>query len=434
MCSISVLYKKEIVSDTENLLRFRGPDNEYQITKNGFLIKHYLLSLTGNMVKQPVQDGEVVCAFNGEIYNYLNFGNFESDVYSIIESYKKYGDDFVKKLNGEYSIFLIDFSKNIFYISSDIFGIKPLYYSLNGGFGLSSHESFLTKNGFNKIQKIKPNTTLKFDLNFNLLNTKTIHSFSLNQNINTFDEWNDSFLNAVKKRFSNVNYDIILPLSSGHDSGGIACACNILNIPYISYSIDGKEDMNILKKRMDMNLGITYSKNKIDKNKCETHLKNNCEQFYYGEFHDSKTINGFDDPGAKGLIHILSEVKTNHPNTKIMASGQGADEIMSNNSNYSFGGSKNPVTYTENLGNIFPWQNVFEGANSSYLKKEESIGGSFGIEGRYPYLDKDVVQSFINLSPKLKNMYFKSPLTNFLKINNYPINYIKKGFNPIFIL
>ena len=81
---------------------------------------------------------------------------------------------------------------------------------------------------------------------------------------------------------------------------------------------------------------------------------------------------------------------------------------------------------------IFPWQNFFEGANSSYLKKEEHISGSFGIEGRYPFLDKKVVQSYLNLKPELKNMYFKSPLTNFMLVNKYPINYVKQGFNPTF--
>ncbi len=432
MCSITVLYNKNITPETENLLRFRGPDDEYEVVRNGFLMKHYLLSLTGNMVRQPIVDNDIVCLFNGEIYNYKDFGNFESDVYAIIESYKRYGDDFVPHLDGEFALFLIDFKENVFYMSSDIFGIKPLYYSFNPTFGLSTHESFLDKNGYNDIKKIKPNTTLKFNLDFNLLSEKTIHTFNLDQYVDNFDKWNESFLSAVKKRFGSVSYGVILPLSSGHDSGGIACACNVLNIPYISYSIDGKEDMGIVKKRMELNTGIAYSKNKINKDECQKHLNNNCENFYYGEFHDSKDINGLDDSGANGLVHILNEIKATHPNTKIMASGQGADEIMSNKSNYSFGGTKNPSIYNDDTLNGFPWQNVFEGANSSYLKKEESISGSFGIEGRYPYLDKDVVQAYLNLTPTLKNMYFKSPLTNFLNIHNYPINNVKKGFNPSF--
>lgn len=432
MCSISVLYKKNIIENTEDFLKFRGPDSQFQIEMEGFLMKHYLLSVTGSSVKQPIVDEKIVCLFNGEIYNYKIFGDFESDVYSIINSYKKYGDKFIKKLDGEFAIFLIDFEKKIFFISSDVFGTKPLYYSFDDGFGCSSQETFLHKNNYKNIKRILPNKTLKFDFSFNLLSESDVYEFSLDQYENSFDIWTENFLNSIKKRFEKVNYDIILPLSSGHDSGGIACAFNILGIPYNSFSIDGKEDLKILSERITLNKNNYYLSNKLDKDFCDSLLKTRCEPFYYGQNYNGKEHFGFDDPGAKGLIYILSEIKKLHPNTKILASGQGSDEIMSNNQNYSFGGEKNPHTYDYNTLNYFPWKNFFEGANYSYLNKEESISGCFGIEGRYPYLDKKVVQSFLNLKPELKNMYFKAPLTNFLLKNNYPINSIKQGFNPSF--
>lgn len=432
MCSISVLYNKEILENTESLLKYRGPDKEYQIIKNGFLIKHYLLSLTGNMTPQPIEEDEIICLFNGEIYNYKDFGDFDSDVYSIIESYKKHGDNFTKVIDGEFSIFLIDFNKKVLFFSSDVFGTKPLYYSFDNGFGLSSHESFLRKNGFDNIERIKPNTTMKYDLNFNFISEIKIYDFILDQFHDTYDIWIENFLSSVKKRFDKVSYDIILPLSSGHDSGGIACALNILKIPYISYSILGQENLEILNERIKLNENSSYFVEKINKESCENLLKNRCEFFYYGSNYNSKEIVGFDDPAAKGLIHILSEVKSIHPNTKILASGQGSDEVMSNNQNYSFGGERNPKFYSQDTLKNFPWQNFYEGANYSYLNKEESITGSFGIEGRYPFLDKKVVQSFINLKPELKNNYFKAPLSYFLMKNNYPINNIKQGFNPSF--
>jgi hypothetical protein len=68
--------------------------------------------------------------------------------------------------------------------------------------------------------------------------------------------------------------------------------------------------------------------------------------------------------------------------------------------------------------------------------KEESITGGFGIEGRYPFLDRKVVQEYLNLVPELKNKEFKAPIANFLISNNYPIKTgdpekIKKGFNVV---
>ena len=39
----------------------------------------------------------VVFLFNGEIYNFKDFGDYKSDGHCIIDLYKKYGVDFVKE-------------------------------------------------------------------------------------------------------------------------------------------------------------------------------------------------------------------------------------------------------------------------------------------------------------------------------------------------
>ena len=56
----------------------------------------------------------------------------------------------------------------------------------------------------------------------------------------------------------------------------------------------------------------------------------------------------------------------------------------------------------------------------SYLAKEEYVAGAYGIETRYPFLDIDVVQEFLWLTPELKNRYYKSVLHDYLSHNNYP--------------
>ena len=59
------------------------------------------------------------------------------------------------------------------------------------------------------------------------------------------------------------------------------------------------------------------------------------------------------------------------------------------------------------------------------------IAGLFAIEGRYPFLDKDLIQQFLSISPELKNCCYKNCIANFLKIHNYPfIEEQKIGFVP----
>jgi len=63
------------------------------------------------------------------------------------------------------------------------------------------------------------------------------------------------------------------------------------------------------------------------------------------------------------------------------------------------------------------------------LAKEEIISGLHGIEGRYPYLDKDVVQSYLHITHDLKNIDYKAPMKYLFEKLNYPYEEEKIGFN-----
>jgi len=138
-----------------------------------------------------------------------------------------------------------------------------------------------------------------------------------------------------------------------------------------------------------------------------------------------------DDNGANGLSHICSLAKKDA--RKIYLSGQGADEIFSD---YGFQGVKKFAhsnfggLYPDDLATIFPWASFFGSTQYSYLMKEEYISGAYGLEGRYPFLDVDVVQEFLWLNPALKNANYKSVLHHYLELNNYPFEAGQKtGFS-----
>src|SRR4029079_9979105 len=119
---------------------------------------------------------------------------------------------------------------------------------------------------------------------------------------------------------------------------------------------------------------------------------------------------------------------------RIYLSGQGADEIFAD---YGFGGSAfYPHSnfggrFPEDLSSIFPWPSFFGSTQASYLMKEEYVAGAYGIEARYPFLDKFLVQEFLSLRPELKNWKYKSALRHYLDINGYPCAFDRKfGFVP----
>ena len=132
------------------------------------------------------------------------------------------------------------------------------------------------------------------------------------------------------------------------------------------------------------------------------------------------------DKAIYGLGHICQVAFSE--NRKVYLSGQGADEIMSDYSKFP-AQSELHGKYPEKLS---PWTNFYSSYMESYIMKEEYIAGAYGIETRYPFLDKEVVQEFLWLKPELKNRMYKAPLDYYLTQNDYPfLRNTKHGFNPL---
>jgi asparagine synthase (glutamine-hydrolysing) len=129
MCSFVFSDKKIINLDKINFFnKFRGPDYTNLYERSGFSFIHNLLSITGNFTLQPFIDDDIICLYNGEIYDFEKFGNYKSDGECLIPLYKKFGPSFIKELDGEFAIFLIDFKSNTLVISSDTFKTKPIFF------------------------------------------------------------------------------------------------------------------------------------------------------------------------------------------------------------------------------------------------------------------------------------------------------------------
>lgn len=466
MCGILFSTQQKSINNLNEILQFlkrRGPDHtEHKIVQDYHFI-HVLLSMTGTEYTiQPFVHDDIVIMYNGEIYNYKEFGDFNSDGECIIECYKKYGDDFVKYLDGEFAILLVDFSKDFLYYSTDVFSIKPLWFAkddITNDIGLCSYASPLKSLGFNNITQVEPNTTIKLLLSTReILVKQTVCDFDLRQHKTTFTDWNKAFENAIVKRTKGLKHKIFIGLSGGYDSGLISCVLNKLGIYYSAYTILGSEDMNIIKKRhnllkngsiIDMTQKEFHEQKSFLENNSEEYIlkiengekenyirslmnnnKTRAEQFlkqYKYRMTGQKVTN---DNGSIGVSYICSKAK---PKGEIIyLSGSGADEIISD---YGFNGVKHYSHSTigghfpEDLSTVFPWKNFFGNTQRAYLMKEETVSGTWGVEGRYPFLDKQVVQEFLWLSAELKNKNYKSPIHNYLQSHNYPFeNGIKVGF------
>ncbi len=125
------------------LLKNRGPDDngDYFNENRSVGLGHTRLSILdlSKAGHQPMLslDKRYILVYNGEIYNFkelrstlIKYYSFKSDSDSevILYAYIHYGKNFLKKLNGIFSLAIYDKKKDQLIIARDRFGTKPLYY------------------------------------------------------------------------------------------------------------------------------------------------------------------------------------------------------------------------------------------------------------------------------------------------------------------
>ena len=268
----------------------RGPDQKKIFkSKNsvfGF-VRLKIIDLSDNS-NQPFysDDNKVKIIYNGEIYNFKELKNsflknikFKSqgDGEVILHLYLKFGISFISKLNGMFSIAVIDERVNKTFLIRDRFGIKPLYYysdknkiifcseiqgivkALNNKLEINRKEAFrYFKQGlvnsnketwFKNIFQVKHSCYLEINeknvfekkyyfIEENIDEDMDNKKFSFKYYVNEFKE---RILNSFKQH--NI-YDVPagVHLSGGIDSAVLAALSNYFKKDYKSFTFDFKNE------------------------------------------------------------------------------------------------------------------------------------------------------------------------------------------------
>ena len=465
MCSFLITNIKEITEQINRLnrkLQHRGPDRttmlqiKYKQQQLTFL--HNLLSITGsthNKKNQPFTNGDesIIAIYNGEIYNYKKFitqtpsqtyllGNNQlSDGECLIPAYLKYGPTFAQQLEGEFAIALFDLNKNILVVSSDIFATKPMYLSFHDGkFGISSYKYALEEMGFREHYKMQENTMLMIDLlTHQIRYLGKVYEFNLKQYKHNYNDWEAAFNKAIKTRTESLRTGVAVTLSSGYDSGTLCCALSQNNIKHHTFSCLTQSENNMLiynrsNFRSYNQTAHLFKLDILNREKLRQEIHQKIDKFTsFVDKAKTKSYSILTDDATLGMGFMYQKLREH--NCLVHLSGQGADEIYAD---YGFNGIKFKShscfggKFPNNLQEIFPWFSFYKGTQECFLMKEEYVAGCYGIENRYPYLDKNVVQEFLWLAPELKNQNYKAPLHYYMTKYSYPFDLNKKsGFSCI---
>ena len=154
MCGITGIFNCDgrpvsvnILKKMTDVVSHRGPDGEGFWTNSFVGFGHRRLAIIdlSPLGHQPMQteDGSLVIAYNGEIYNFHNLRieleakgyafRSKTDTEVLLKAYQEWGADCISRLNGMFAFAIWDSRNNRLFAARDRYGVKPLYYSFRNG-------------------------------------------------------------------------------------------------------------------------------------------------------------------------------------------------------------------------------------------------------------------------------------------------------------
>ncbi|MBL8377362.1 MAG: asparagine synthase (glutamine-hydrolyzing) [Burkholderiales bacterium] len=153
MCGIAGLLNldgvpadKALVKRMTDAIAHRGPDGEGQTIDGALGLGHRRLAIIdlSPAGRQPMatRDGRYIISYNGELYNFrelraeLEKGGHEfssrSDTEVLLAAWAHWGPAALDRFNGMFAFAIWDRKEKSLTLARDRYGIKPLYYSLQG--------------------------------------------------------------------------------------------------------------------------------------------------------------------------------------------------------------------------------------------------------------------------------------------------------------
>lgn len=424
------------VLEMSKKIRHRGPDWSGVFTGGNAILSHERLSIVDPLSgKQPLvsDDGKIILAANGEIYNHQeirkefeNDYSFQtgSDCEAIIPLYKKYraGGDFaqmIEKLSGIFAFALYDSENDVYLVARDEIGVIPLYQGWDkaGRYYVASElkalegecqaieefpngHYFYSKDG--KPVRCYFRSWETFDGVKN--NPRAADDKGGVINPDVIEKVRNGLENAVKQQLmSDVPYGVLL--SGGLDSSIIAAVTQKFSKKRIesdskeaawwprlhsfAIGLEGSPDLIAAQKAADY-IGTVHHEVHFTIQEALDALP---DVIYHIETYDITTVR------ASTPMYLLARV-IKSMGIKMVLSGEGSDEL--------FGGylyfhkAPSAQEFHEELVRKMGKLHLYD-----CLRANKSLM-AWGVEGRVPFLDKEFIDTAMNIHP-LDKMNIRLP-------------------------
>ena len=401
------------VLDMSMKIRHRGPDWSGVFSDDKAVLSHERLSIVDPQSgHQPLysNDGNLVLAVNGEIYNHLNLKDnlakpysfqTQSDCEVILPLYKEKGIEFLDDLNGIFGFAIYDKTDGSYLIARDHMGIIPLYigWDEKGQFFVASELKSLE--GYcNKIEEFKPGHYLtSADGEMKPWYKRDWTDFeNVKDNEGDSGQLKLALEEAVKRQLmTDVPYGVLL--SGGLDSSVISAIAKKYAAKRIeengkgdawwpqlhsfAVGLKGAPDLIAAKKVAD-HIGTVHHEINFTVQEGLDAIR---DVIYHIETYDVTTIR------SSVPMYLMARV-IKSMGVKMVLSGEGADEI--------FGGylyfhkAPDSKEFHEELVRKLDKLHMYD-----CLRANKSMA-AWGIETRVPFLDKEFIDVAMRINPEDK--------------------------------
>jgi asparagine synthase (glutamine-hydrolysing) len=394
-------------------IRHRGPDWSGIYCGDKAILAHERLAIVDpTSGKQPLfsEDGNLVLAANGEIYNHQELrksfeGKYsfqtESDCEVILALYNEKGEKFLDDLNGIFGFAIYNIEKDEYLIGRDHMGIIPLYM------GWDEHGTFYVASELKALEGVC--TTIELFPPGHYLSSKdgVVKQWytrdwsdfdAVKDNQTSIDELKEALEAAVHRQLmSDVPYGVLL--SGGLDSSVTSAIAK----KYAEKRIESGDTKDAWYPQLhSFAVGLEGSPDLAAAQIVADHIETVHHQvtftiqegldaikdvIYHLETYDVTTIRA-----STPMFLLARAIKA--MGIKMVLSGEGADEL--------FGGylyfhkAPNAKEFHEETVRKLNKLHMYD-----CLRANKSLA-SWGIEGRVPFLDKEFMDVAMRINPQDK--------------------------------
>lgn len=390
-------------------IRHRGPDWSGIHCSQRAILAHERLSIVGvDSGKQPLysENGKIVLAVNGEIYNHKEIRNrykdykfqTNSDCEVILALYQDKGIDFIEELNGIFAFALYDSEKDVYLIGRDHMGIIPLYV------GYDNHDQFYVASELKALEGICldikefPQGSYLYSKDGEIKKWYTRDWMDFNtvkDNVSDKKKLRKSLEESVHRQLmSDVPYGVLL--SGGLDSSVISAIAK----RYAAHRVEDNNETEAWWPQLhSFAVGLEGSPDLLAARKVADHIGTVHHEIHF-------TIDDALDALSDVIYHIetydVTTVRASTPmyllaryiksmGVKMVLSGEGSDEL--------FGGylyfHKAPDAKSFHDETVRKLDNLHL---YDCLRANKSLA-AWGVEGRVPFLDKEFIDVVMRLNP-----------------------------------